>query len=314
MTQTTLVTGIAGGLSQRVAAALRARGDEVIGADYRPIEALPPPLDAITTYRANYNKTAIEDVFRKHAFDTVLHLGRVGNLKEQMGKRFDLNVMGSQKLMNLCVQHGVKSLVVLSTFHIYGAHPRNHIPISEDDPLHAGTEFPQIADAIQLDNMASAWVYKFPAVRTVVLRATNVVGPNIRNTMSSFLRLRAVPWVAGFDPMTQFVHEDDLAAAVIAASDGDVRGVFNVAGPAVIPWRTALEVIEASAFPLPSTLAALYLQARGFPRYLVNFYKYPCVITDDALRKAVGFRSKVSITETLRSTVAASRAARAHVA
>ena len=298
---TVLVTGIAGGLSQRVAERLLAAGQRVVGVDYRPIAALPPPLDGVPTYRANYNKTAIEDVFRKHAIDAVLHLGRVGNLKEEMGKRFDLNVLGSQKLMNLCVQHGVKTLVVLSTFHVYGAHPRNHAPISEEDPLHAGTEFPQLADAIQLDNMASTWVWRFPEVRTVVLRPTNVVGASIHNTITKFLRQRTVPYVLGFDPMTQFVHEDDLADAVVAARSGDARGVFNVPGPAVLPWRTALEIVGARTLPVPGTVAALVLRARGFPGYLVNFYKYPCVIGGEALRSAFGWSPKVGIHQTLGS-------------
>ena len=297
-----LVTGMAGGLAHRVAQRLIEAGDSVVGVDYRAVPALPAPLDGMTTYRANYNKTAIEDVFRKHTFDTVLHLGRVGNLKEEMGKRFDLNVMGSQKLMNLCVQWGVKTLVVLSTFHIYGASSRNHTPIGEDDPLHAGTDFPQIADAIQLDNMASQWVFKFPAVRTVVLRPTNVVGPSIHNTMSKFLRLPTVPHIAGYDPMTQFVHEDDLASAVVAATRGSARGVFNVAGAPPVPWRTAIDLLGARTVPVPSIVASVYLRAIGFPSYLVNFYKYPCIISDDALRRAFDWAPRVSMVETLRTT------------
>jgi len=117
-----LITGFAGGLAQRTARLLLEKGREVVGVDYRPA----PPLPGVTLYRASYNKTAIEDVFRRHSVESVLHLGRVGNLSEAMEKRFELNVVGTQKIMNLCLAHGVKSLVVLSTFHIYGAHPKNH--------------------------------------------------------------------------------------------------------------------------------------------------------------------------------------------
>src|SRR6185369_11011409 len=117
-------------------------------------------------------------------------------------------------------------------------------------PLRAGLEFPQIADAIQMDNMASTWVYRHPGVRTVVLRATNIVGPTVRNTMSAFLRRPRVPYLPGFNPMSQFVHEDDMARAVLAAWQGDCSGIFNIAGPAVIPWRTALELCRAKTFPI----------------------------------------------------------------
>jgi UDP-glucose 4-epimerase len=294
-----LVTGIAGGLARRVAERLVAAGCKVTGVDYR---IAPSPIAGVDVHRASYNKTAIEDVFRRTAFDAVFHLGRVGDLSEEIGKRFDLNVTGSQKLMNLCVAHGVKSLVVLSTFHIYGAHPRNPTPISEDEPLRAGAEFPQIADAIQLDNMASTWIYRHREVRTVVLRPTNVVGPTLENTISKFLRLPRIPYMAGFDPMVQFVHEDDMADAIVAASSGDARGVFNVAGPAVLPWKTALEIVGAKTLPLPSSATRIAVRIfSALPAYLVNFYKYPCVISDARLRRTFGWEPKIDIVQTLRS-------------
>jgi UDP-glucose 4-epimerase len=307
-----LITGFAGALAQDVAETLVARGDSVVGVDYRTVGALPKTLANVPVHRASYNKTAIEDVFRASngapRFDAVLHLGRVGNLREDLGKRFDLNVMGSQKLLDLCLRYQVRSLVVLSTFHIYGAHPQNHVPISEEDPLRAGTEFPQIADAIQLDSMASTWIWRHPEVRTVLLRPTNVVGPRVHNTMSKFLRLPIVPHIIGFNPMTQFVHERDLADAIVAALDGRDRGIFNIAGPGVLPWRTALEIVEAQTFPLPSAVAMGYMRFAGFPPYLANFYKYPCVITDEAFRKAFGWKSNVDLRTTLVSTVAEARA------
>jgi UDP-glucose 4-epimerase len=301
----TLITGIAGGLAQIVARELASGGEEVVGVDYRNVDEAAQNTPGAAIYRASYSKTAVEDVFRKHRIESVLHLGRVGNLSEGMEKRFELNVIGSQKLMQLCLQHHAKTLVVLSTFHIYGAHPRNHTPISEDDPLRAGPGFPEIADAIQLDNMASTWIYKHPEVRTVVLRPTNVVGPHIQNTMSKFLRLRRIPKLVGYNPMTQFLHEDDLARAVILASRGNRNGVFNVAGPEVVPWSAAIALTGARPLPLPSTLVRAYMRAfSSFPQYLVNFFKYPCVIGDGRFRAELGWQPRVSIRETLRSTAA----------
>ena len=296
-----LITGIAGGLARRTSALLQGQGHAVTGVDYRESQ----PIPGVTIHRASYDKTAIEAVFRHQQFDAVLHLGRVGNLIEEMEKRFDLNVLGSQKIMNLCLSYGVKSLVVVSTFHIYGAHARNHTPISEEDPLRAGHEFPQIADAIQLDGMASTWVYQHPEVRTVVLRPTNVVGPTIHNTMSRLLRLPRIPYLAGYNPMTQLIHEDDLALAIVAASTGAARGVYNVAGGSAVPWRTALELAGAKTFPLPSSLVKGYLRAfSAFPEYLVNFFKYPCVISDAVFRRAFDWAPTMGVRETLASTTA----------
>ena len=306
---TVLITGIAGGLAQAAARVLLAEGHQVIGVDYRAVQTpLPTGLTGLTVCRAHYNKTMIEDLFRHNRLDAVFHLGRTGSFKESAGKRFDLNVVGSQKIMNLCVQHGVKSLVVLSTFHIYGADPANHIPIAEDEPLRAGLEFPQIADAIQMDNMATTWVYRHPEVRTTVLRATNIIGPTVRNTMSEFLRRPRVPYLLGFNPMSQFVHEDDMVRAILAVWRSEQRGIFNVGGPAIIPWRTALELCRSRTFPIPWPLTHFAVELFGrLPYYLINFFRYPCVISDRALREATGWSPQIPIEDTMWSTVADAR-------
>jgi UDP-glucose 4-epimerase len=300
-----LITGIAGGLAQRVAQKLLGQGHTVVGIDYRHVRT---PLEKLTVHRAHYNKTIIEDIFRRENFDVVFHLGRVFSLKEAAGKRFDLNVVGSQKIMNLVVQHKVPSLIVLSTFHIYGAHPSNHIPIAEDEPLRAGLQFPQIADAIQMDNMATTWVYRHPEVKTCVLRPTNIIGPTLHNTLTQFLRLKHVPYLLGFNPMMQFLHEDDMADAILLAWQSQITGVFNVTSDETIPWRTAISLSRAKTFPIVAPVADLFLRATGnFPGYLIDFFRYPCVITDRLFRSKVNFFPRHGLEETLWSAVSAAR-------
>ncbi|MEO5726655.1 MAG: hypothetical protein ABI134_28530, partial [Byssovorax sp.] len=103
--------------------------------------------------------------------------------------------------------------------------------------------------------------------------------------------------------MIQLVHEDDLARAVVAASSGEARGIYNVAVGAAVPWRTALDLVGAKTFPLPSSLVKGYLRAfSSFPEYLDNFVKYPCVISDAVFRQAFDWAPEKSVRETLAST------------
>lgn len=306
-----MVTGIAGGLAQLVAKRLHEEGYEVIGVDYRHQSELPFPCQL---YQANYNKTRIEDIIRRHLPTHVLHLGRVGNLKERMGKRFDLNVIGSRKVMDLAARYGAHRVLVLSTFHIYGAHPHNHIPIHEDEPLRAGAAFPQIADAIQFDTQAVLWVYRHDECRGAVLRPCNVVGPDIENAISTYLRSDPVPCILGFDPMVQFVHQDDVVEALLRLAATDDVGVFNLAGAGSVPLRAALDVTRARQIPVPSTIATGYLRlagllGRALPPYLINFLKYPCVISDEQLRETLGWAPRIGQLEAVRSTVLASPSA-----
>lgn len=303
-----LVTGIVGALAQSVARALREQGHRVVGVDYRPMPVRNRLPDGVTVYRASYDKTRIEEPFRRHRPSMVLHLGRVGDLKEGAGLRFDLNVVGNQRITSMCLKYGTRRMVVLSTFHIYGADALNHTPICEGDPLRAGPGFPEIADAIQLDNQAVMDMYRHPQLQTVVLRPTNVIGPIIQNAMSRFLRQRTLPVMMGFNPMVQFVHERDLTQAILAAAHSTPIGIFNVAGQSAMPWRTAVHIAGARAMPTPSTVARLYLRASGIltatlPPYLINFIKHPCVISDEALRRTFDWAPVVDDQDAIRSTV-----------
>ena len=302
-----LITGISGGLAQLVSRQLAQQGHEVIGVDYRGTQTDGGASNCLF-YRANYNKTRIEDIFRRHRPEWVLHLGRVGNLKEQIGKRFDLNVIGSKKIMRLSRKYGASRLLVLSTFHIYGAHPLNHTPIYEDEPLRAGADFPQIADAIQLDHQALQFAYQHPDLPTILLRPCHVIGPNIKNAISNTFRRPTVVYPLGFNPMVQFIHESDLVSAILVAADGDAVGVFNVAGRSPIPYKLALQLTGAHIVPIPHSLGYLYLKTAGLfkrklPTYLINFLKYPCVISDKAFRETFHWKPQIGETEAILSTV-----------
>lgn len=289
-----LVTGIAGSLARLCADKLIEQGHEVIGVDYRNAEGIRKD---VRFYRANYNKTKIEDIFRKHTPQLVLHLGRVGNLKESANKRFDLNVIGSAKVMELCVKYDVPRLVVLSTFHIYGAHPHNHIPIHEEEPLRAGQRFPQLADAVQLDNQASQWVFRHPKTTTIVLRPTNIVGPHIKNAISSYLRRSRLYMLLGFDPMWQFVHELDMVNAIMLATQKGAAGIYNVVGAGEMPISEALHLTGKPVLPLPGIFAPPIWSLT----YLVDFFRYACVISDEKFRATFGYKAEVGLADTVRS-------------
>lgn len=304
---TVIVTGIAGSLARLTALELQRRGDEVIGVDYR---AKPDSFPkGILFYRANYNKTRIADVFRRHKPDAVIHLGRVVTRRVDGNKRFDLNVRGSAKISELAVQHGVKNLIVLSTYHIYGAHPHNHVPIFEDEPIRALQTVPELSDAIQLDTQAVTWIYRHRKLRTVVLRASNVVGPHINNTTCRYLRLPQIPYLMGFNPMWQFIHETDLLRAILAVLDSEGKwGAYNVTGRGALPVVEALKLAGAPLVPVPGPLLKMYLRLHpgarpALPGYLIDFLKYPVMISDQRFREEFDFEPQVGVREAIRSSV-----------
>lgn len=302
--KTILITGISGSLAHLCAERLLEEGHDVVGVDYR--RRRPGMRRTIQFYRANYNKRIIADVFKRHRPDVVLHLGRVGNLKTHANKRFDLNVVGSAKIMGLCSQYQVKRVVVLSTFHIYGAHPANHIPIFEDEPLRAAHTFPQLADAVQLDNQALTFAYRYRQLNTAIIRPTNIVGPNISNAISSYLRQKTQAYLLGYSPMWQFIHEFDMVDALLRCLNSDAVGVFNLSGAGEMPLIEALRLTGSRLVPVPNAVASMALKVTGrwsIPEYFLDFMKYPCIISDQKFRDTFDYQPTVGLREAITSTV-----------
>ncbi|MBL4846341.1 MAG: NAD-dependent epimerase/dehydratase family protein [Planctomycetes bacterium] len=304
MSRTILITGVSGALA-RVVTELLIPNNEIIGVDVRP---LPPerPFEG-EFYCARYTQRKMAEIFRRHKPEVVIHLGRIrGTQVASSSYRYNQNVLGTRNLLDLSLKHSAKRVVVLSTYHVYGAHEHNHVGLSEDHPLRASQIFPQLADAVELDHAATSCLWRYRRLETVVLRPCNIVGPSLNNMISRLLRARAVPRLLGYDPMMQMLHERDAARAICLAVDSERWGIYNVAGEGAVPWSKAIKHAGARpapiphfmAYPLVGSLSALNLL---FPKHLMDYFRYATVISDKAFRNDFGYSPQYDIVDTLRS-------------
>jgi UDP-glucose 4-epimerase len=122
-----------------------------------------------------------------------------------------------------------------------------------------------------------------------------------------YLRERRAPTVMGFDPMMQFIHEEDLSAGIEQAVDHRLRGVFNVTGPGEVPLRTAIReaggepwsIPELILRPLSERLFRMGLSA--YPPGAIDFLKYPITLSGKRFVDATGFMPLYGLKETLQS-------------
>lgn len=147
----------------------------------------------------------------------MIHLGRLIASQETRMRRYNANVLGTQKLFELSHKYGVKQVTVMSTFHVYGAIAYNPALIDEDAPLKAAELTMDLVDSVELENLANIYLWKYPDIHITVLRPCNIVGPGVRNTISLLLSSKYAPVLAGFSPMMQFIHIDDMADAIVVA-------------------------------------------------------------------------------------------------
>ncbi len=297
-----LVTGAAGALAQQVISQLRDHCD-LVAVDFREQVYLG---DDIPSYCVDFNKRVFEDLFRRYHFDGVIHLGRIMSSQLTRMRRYNANVLGTQKLLDLSHKYGIHRVVVLSTFHVYGAVAYNPALIDESAPLKSAGLSADLIDSVELENLANIYLWKYPELNITILRPCNIVGPGVRNTMSNLLASERAPVLAGFSPMMQFIHIDDMADAIVLAYNKPVRGVFNVAPHDWVAYQHALKLCGCRRIQIPSVppvipkLILRTLKLRSFPSYLMAFFKYPVVIDGRAFATEFGFKPKRPLKEIFR--------------
>ncbi|HEY9120828.1 MAG TPA: NAD-dependent epimerase/dehydratase family protein, partial [Marinobacter sp.] len=187
-----LITGAAGALAQQVINRLRETCD-LVAVDFREQVYLG---DDIPSYCIDFNKRVFEDLFRRYKFDGVIHLGRINSSQLTRMRRYNANVLGTQKLLDLSHKYGIRRVLVLSTYHVYGAIAYNPALIDEEAPLKGANLSMDLLDSVELENLANIYLWRYPELNITILRPCNIVGPGVRNSISTLLGSHLAPVLA----------------------------------------------------------------------------------------------------------------------
>lgn len=284
-----LVIGVGGALARMVALRLRDAGHAVIGLDRRPWWDAPRD---ISVREVDIRKRAAEDVFRTERPDCVVHMATVNALSARGEERARINLGGTRAVFEHSVNHGVKHVVVVGRHTYYGASADSALYHTENEPPAGIGNFPELADLVAADLFASNMLWREPSLVTSVLRLVYTLGPSRTGTLASFLKGRRVPMVLGFDPLFQFLEEDDAARAITLAVEKRLRGVYNVCGPAPVPLSMVARETGRTVVPVPEPFLKGLLGRFGFPDLppgALEHIKYPIVVDGRAFHEATGF-------------------------
>jgi UDP-glucose 4-epimerase len=298
-----LVPGITGAIGRRFARGLLRAGHDVIGIDRRPYGAIGEGEEGLEVHQVDIRKRGAEDVFRRVRPDAVVHMATVTHLLRQSEDRYRINLQGTRAVFEHSAAYGVKHVVFIGRHTFYGAAPDSPLYHGEDEPPMALAYFPELADLVAADLFAGSMLWRQPTLATSVLRFCYTLGDSGHGTLATFLRGARVPTVLGYDPLFQFMHEDDVVKALMSTLETRARGVFNVAGPPPLPLSVVIRETGRQAFPVPEVVFTSLLGRFGLPRLsrgALGHIKYPVVTDDRAFRAATGFTHDVSEGDAMR--------------
>lgn len=233
-----LVTGSAGCIGMPVCKELSKRGTKVVLFDfYEQINRVEKFIDKDIElyYGSILDDSSLRDALR--GCDAVLHLAAYLGVRRTEINRLrclDVNINGTQKVLDAAIQAGVKKIIFASSSEVYGE-PFNN-PVSENDVTQGKTVY--AISKLAGEELVKAYASEYPDLDYTILRFFNTYGPFqiaqfvipkfIRNVLSG-----KSPVVYGDGKQVRsYCYSTDTAWAVVEAlfsekSNGQVMNVGN---------------------------------------------------------------------------------------
>jgi UDP-glucose 4-epimerase len=236
----------------------------------------------------------MERVLVSEGIDVLVHTAFLAYPSHSRSWAHELEAIGSLYVMNAAASAKLKKVVLTSSTAVYGAHPTNPAFLTERHPLKGIKASRWVTDRVAVENDLARLARDCPFMVTTSLRFCMTVGPTIRNFYTKLLRPQLVPAVMGYDPLMQFVHEDDAMAALVKTLFEDHPGAYNIVGAGTLYYSDVIRLGGKVAVPVPHFLgypaadALFNLQLSVVPGSFLNFFRYSWVADGTRMQKQLG--------------------------
>ena len=290
-----LVTGGNGFLGASVVAGLAQAGHRVVSADLRLPGSPVPGVDHVVMDVTD--AAAVERAFTDQEVETVVHLASIVTPGKDSSreKEYAVDVTGSRHVLDACLRHGVRRVVVSSSGAAYGYHPDNPEWLTEDDPVRGNEVFAYSHHKRLVEEMLADLRRTDPQLEQVVLRIGTILGERVDNQITALFRRPRLLKIRGAASPFVFVWDTDVVAVIQRAVTSEVTGVFNVAGDGTLTVDEIAAALGKPTLTVPEALlrAALAVGRRlGLTAYgpeQTIFLKHRPVLDNRKLKAEFGY-------------------------
>jgi UDP-glucose 4-epimerase len=248
-----LITGIGSFWGSRVAQTLEDDADieVIVGLG---VSEPRVPLERTEYVKADQSYSILTRLVRATQVDTVLHTFLiVDSTRANARELHETNVIGTMNLLAAAASSDspVRNVIVKSSALVYGSNLTDPVWFREDMARTAPAKTRVERSLLDVEAYIRDFAIDNPHVNVSLLRFSNVLGTDIVTPISRALSRPVAPSILGFDPMVQFVEEDDVVRALLFTLRHPTPGIFNVAGDGRLPWSEVAAICGKRLMPLP---------------------------------------------------------------
>lgn len=237
--------------------------------------------------------------------DGIIHCAAI--LNEKSNELFDVNVLGTQNIVNAALQNRVKKFVFISTAGVYGETTKPACETCKPNPQTSYEKSKWIAELIVKKNIKKA----------CILRPALIIGAN--KYWKSIIKLisKGFPLIGNGRNLFHLAYVEDVAnAAVFCVENKKASGeTFNVACKEPLTLeQTVIEIkkelgLKPSTIKIPKNLGMLLA-------YIYSFFKEDTLLLPEHVERltrnriysiekiiSYGFEPKYSMREAIKATI-----------
>lgn len=256
--KTVLVTGASGYLGKHLIHALASDPEgiqEIIAADIR--NPSPETREKGVTYlEADVRSLDMSKIIKAHSVDTIVHLATI--VTPPKGSSHDLaysiDVIGTQNILNACIENHVKKIIVTSSGAAYGYYADNAPLLTEDDPIRGNREFPYSYHKRLVEEMLAEYRKEYPQLKQIVFRPGTILGENVSNQITNLFEKKIVLGIKGADSPFVFIWDQDVVNCIKMGIKEDKTGIYNLAGDGALTMKQIAGILEKRYVEISDTL------------------------------------------------------------
>ncbi len=294
-----LVTGASGFIGHSLVEALADDPrvlERIVALDVRETPA-DRQREGVTYVVGDIRDASIEEHIAEHAVDTVVHLAAIVNPGKGDTRAFEysVDVGGTRNVLDACVKHGVRRLIVTSSGAAYGYYADNPEWIHESDAIRGNTTFAYSDHKRLVEEMLAEYRDAHPELEQLIFRPGTILGVSVDNQITDIFQKPVITGVAGSATPFVFIWDRDVVACLLKGIHEERKGIFNLAGDGAVPLAEIAEIVGKHYVAIPAWLirgALRLLKPLGLSQYgpeQVDFLRYRPVLANDALKSDFGY-------------------------